>query len=160
VICSIFTLKGATLVNRFAAGVWKGFLNVGGIAGAEPDCTALNSAGKVMCFAKAYNSGIYGTLFNGSTWALTDWSAYGGIGGTVNDNASCTSKVTGELVCGVIAVTDAAFYGNVYNGASWSGWLKVGGSGVGTPSCTPLGTGQVVCLVISATNKLSSVVGP
>jgi hypothetical protein len=78
----------------------------------------------------------------------------------VNDNASCTSQVTGELVCGVIAVTDAAFYGNVYNGASWSGWLKVGGSGVGTPSCTPLGTGQVVCLVISATNKLSSVVGP
>jgi hypothetical protein len=64
------------------------------------------------------------------------------------------------LVCGVIAVTDAAFYGNVYNGTAWSGWLKVGGSGVGTPSCVPLGTGRVVCLVISATNKLSSVVGP
>jgi len=101
----------------------------------------------VMCFAKAYNSGIYETLFNGNSRALTDWTAYGGIGGTVNDNASCTSQIAGELVCGVVAVTDAAFYANVYNGTSWSGWLKVGGSGVGTPSCAPFGTGRVVCLV-------------
>jgi hypothetical protein len=89
-----------------------------------------------------------------------NWATYGGIGGTVNDNASCTSQTAGHLVCGVIAVTDAALYGNIYNGSSWLDWNKVGGTGVGTPSCTPLGTGQVVCLVVGPNNKLTSVVGP
>jgi hypothetical protein len=160
VVCSIFTTGGATLVNRFASGKWTGFLNIGGIAGGEPDCTSLNSAGRVTCFAKAYTTGIYVNLFNGSSWVAGDWSGYEGLGGAVSDNASCTSQSTGELVCGVIAVTDAAFYANVYNGSFWTGWEKVGGKGVGSPSCAPLGTGKVVCLIMGPTNTLTSTVGP
>jgi len=147
-------------VNRFAAGKWASFLNVGGIAGGEPDCTSLNSAGKVTCFAKAYNSGIYVTQFNGTSWAVGDWTAYESLEGTVNDNASCTSQSTGELACGAIGVTDTAFYANVYSGSAWTGWEKVGGSGVGSPSCAPLGTEKVVCLIMEPSNKLSSTVGP
>jgi hypothetical protein len=160
VVCSIYTTGGATLVNRFAAGKWEGFLNVGGIAGGEPDCTSLNSAGKVTCFAKAYSSGIFVNLFKGGSWIVGDWSGYGGLGGAVNDNASCTSQAPGELVCGVIAVTDAALYANIFNGAAWSGYTKIGGVGVGSPSCAPLGTGQVVCVVLGPNNKLTSTVGP
>jgi hypothetical protein len=160
VVCSIFTTGGATLVNRFASGKWTGFLNIGGIAGGEPDCTSLNSAGRVTCFAKAYTTGIFVNLFNGSSWVAGDWSGYEGLGGAVNDNASCTSQSTSELVCGVIAVTDAAFYANVYNGSFWTGWEKVGGKGVGSPSCAPLGTGKVVCLIMGPTNTLTSTVGP
>jgi hypothetical protein len=78
----------------------------------------------------------------------------------VNDNASCTSQAPGELVCGVIAVTDAAFYADVFNGAAWSGYAKIGGAGIGSPSCAPLGTGQVVCVILGPNNKLTSVVGP
>ena len=160
VVCAIFTTGGGTLVNRFAANKWQGFLKVGGIAGGEPDCTSLNSAGEVMCLAKAYNSGIYFNLYNGKSWSVTNWSSYIGLGGTVNDNASCTSQITGELVCGAIAVTDAALYDTVYNGTAWTLWAKIGGTGVGSPSCAPLGTGQVVCVMMGPSNKLTSVVGP
>jgi len=85
---------------------------------------------------------------------------YEDLSGTPNDNAGCTNQATGELVCGGISVTDAAFYANVFNGSSWTGWTKVGGSGVGSPSCAPLGSGKVVCLIMGPTNKLTSVVGP
>lgn len=163
VICAVYTIKGATLVNRFVAATnkWQGFLNVGGIAGGAPDCTSMNSAGNVVCFVKGYTSGIFGTRFNGKAWTVSDWTAFGGgLGGAVVDNASCTTHITDELVCGVIGVLDAAFYANVYNGAGWSGWGTVGGTGVGSPACAPLGTGQVVCLVKGPSNRLSSTVGP
>jgi len=103
VVCSVFIKGAATAVNRYAAGSWKGFLNVGGIAGGEPDCTSLDSGGQVVCFAKAYTSGIYLNLFNGLTWGTGSWSGYKGLGGAVNDNASCTSQNPGQLVCGVTA---------------------------------------------------------
>jgi hypothetical protein len=162
VICAIYTVKGFTLVNRFVAATskWQGFINIGGTAGGEPDCTSMNSAGNVVCFAKAYTSGIYGSRFNGKAWSVSDWTVYAGLGGGVNDNASCTSHISDELVCGVIGVLDGALYANVYNGALWSGWGKVGGTGVGSPACAPLGTGQVVCLIMGPGNKLSSTVGP
>ena len=97
-----------------------GFLNIGGIAGGEPDCTSLNSGGKVACFAKAYNSGIYGALFIGGSWVIGDWNSYSGLGGNVNDNAGCTSQAAGHLVCGTIAI-DNVFYANVYTGIGRDG---------------------------------------
>ena len=114
----------------------------------------------MVCFAKAYTSGIYGSLFNGGAWSAASWSGYGSINGSVNDNASCTSHTAGQMVCGVVDVVDAAFYGNVYNGSSWTGWAKIGGSGVGSPSCAALGTGQALCLLMGPNNRLTSVVGP
>ncbi len=90
---------------------------------------------------------------------MGNWSGYEGLGGAVDDNASCTSQSTGELVCGAIAVTDAAFYANLYNGSFWTGWETVGGSGVGSPSCAALGTGKVVRLIMGPTNKLTRTVG-
>jgi hypothetical protein len=107
----------------------------------------------------AYTTGIYGALFKGGAWVIGNWTGYGGIGGNVNQNASCTSQAAGQLVCGVIAI-DNVFYANVFNGAAWLGWAKIGGTGVGSPSCAPLGTGQVVCTVLGINNKLTSVVGP
>jgi len=160
VICAIYTIGGSTLVNRFAAGVWSGFLNVGGIAGGEPDCTSLNLFGKAVCFAKAYNSGIFGSVYNGLAWTKGNWTGYAPISGTVNDNANCTSQSAGRLVCGAIAVTDAAFYANIYNGSVWSGWSKIGSVRVGSPSCAALGTGQVACLVNGINNTFTSFVGP
>lgn len=158
-ICAVFSTGSATLVNRFSGGAWAGFLSVGGVAGGGPDCTSMNSGGKVVCFAKGFASGIYGALFNGGAWVIGGWNAYAGLGGNVNDNAGCTSQAAGQLVCGVIAV-DNAFYADVYNGSTWTGWAKIGGTGVRSPSCAPLGTGQVVCTVRGVDNKLTSVVGP
>jgi hypothetical protein len=159
VVCAIFTTGSATLVNRFASGAWQGFLNIGGLAGGNPDCVSLNSGGKVACFAKAYNTGVYGSLFNGGAWVAGDWAAYGALGGSVNDNAGCANQAAGQLVCGVVAI-DNAFYGDVYTG-SWTGWAKIGGTGVGTPpACAPLGTGQAVCIIVGVDNKLTSIVGP
>ena len=159
VVCSVFVKGFGTQVNRYAAGKWEGFLSIGGIAGGEPDCTSLDSGGQVVCFAKAYSSGIYVNLFNGAAWAVGSWSGYRGLGGGVNDNASCTSQNAGQLVCGVNAY-DNIFYANVFTGASWSGWIRVGGTGVGSPACAPLGTGKVVCVVMGINNRLTSVVGP
>jgi hypothetical protein len=147
-------------VNRFSGSAWNKFIDIGGLAGGEPDCTSLNSAGQVACFAKAYNSGIFVSVFNGGSWVAGDWTAYGDLGGTENDNAGCTSQVAGELVCGAIGVNDSAFYANVYNGTNWTGWSKIGGTGFASPACAPLGTGQVVCVVLGINNKLTSVVGP
>ena len=158
-ICSIFTTGSGTLVNRFSGGAWAGFLSIGGLAGGQPLCSSMNSGGKVVCFAKAYNSGVYGALFNGGSWVIGDWTGYGGIGGGVNDNAGCTTQAAGQLVCGAIVI-DNAFYADVYNGSGWLGFAKIGGTGVGSPSCAPLGTGQVVCVVLGIDNKLTSVVGP
>jgi len=77
----------------------------------------------------------------------------------VNDNASCTSHIAGQLVCGVLA-TDNAFYANTYNGANWSGWSLIGGTGYSSPSCAPLTPGRVLCTVLGINNKLTSVTGP
>jgi len=140
-------------------GKWEGFLNIGGLAGSVPDCTSLNSGGQVACFAEAYFRGIYGSRFDGSSWAVGDWSTYGALGGEVINNATCTTQAAGQLVCGVIAI-DNAFYADVYNGTSWSTWTKIGGTGVGIPACAPLGTGQAVCVLMGVDNKLTSVVGP
>jgi hypothetical protein len=161
VVCSIFTTAYVTRVNRFAAGAWKGFLSLGGDAGGEPDCASFNSSGRVACFAKAYNSGIYVDLFDGTSWATGDWSGYEGLGGAENDNASCASQAAGELVCGVISAITSGFFANVDAGSGFTGWVAIGTTtGLGSPSCAPLGTSQVVCVVMGTNNKLSSVVGP
>jgi hypothetical protein len=160
VICAIFTSAYVTLVNRYSAGKWEGFLNLAGTAGGEPDCTSMNSGGQVVCFAKAYYSQIFVTLFNGGSWAVGNWASYLSLGGSPNDNAGCTTQATGQLVCGAISALDSAFYADVYNGSIWLGWNKIGGAGVGSPSCATLGTGQVVCVMMGPNNKLTSVVGP
>jgi hypothetical protein len=165
VICMVFTTGNATQVNRYAAGTWKGFLNIVGVAAGEPDCTSMNSGGNVACFVQGAQSlGIFGTRFDGGVWTVADWSGYGGgLGGSVSENAGCTSQAAGELVCGVYGVGvpyDSAFFADVYNGSSWSGWTEVGGVGVGSPSCAPLGAGKVVCVIMGINNKLTSVVGP
>jgi hypothetical protein len=165
VICMVFTTGNATQVNRYAAATWKGFLNIVGVAAGEPDCTSMNSGGNVACFVQGAQSlGIFGTRFDGGAWTVADWSGYGGgLGGSVSENAGCTSQAAGELVCGVYGVGvpyDSAFFADVYNGSSWSGWTEVGGVGVGSPSCAPLGAGKVVCVIMGINNKLTSVVGP
>ena len=79
-----------------------GFLNLGGIAGGNPDCTFFSTVDPVVCFAKAIGDSIFVTVFDGGNWVMGSWTTYGNLGGEVNDNASCTSQATGELVCGVI----------------------------------------------------------
>jgi hypothetical protein len=162
VICAVFTTGSTTLVNRFTAGAWEGFLNIGGIAGGEPDCSFWKATGEVVCFAKGSNGGIYVNTFDGVSWTGFDWNGYGYLGISANDNASCTTQATGQLVCGVIGIgTDGnVFYADVYNGTDWLGFTEIGGLGVGSPACTALGTGQVVCTVMGVDNKLTSVVGP
>jgi hypothetical protein len=160
VICAVFTTGYATLVNRFTAGKWDGFRNIGGIAGGEPDCMSLDLPGEVVCFVKGWGSGIYGSRYNGGAWVPGEWSPWGlGIGGSVNDNASCAAQAAGQVVCGVISI-NSIFYGNTFNGANWSGWVETVGTGVGTPSCAALGESKVVCTVIGPNNKLTSLVGP
>jgi hypothetical protein len=102
VICAVFTSAEATLVNRFNGTAWEGFLNLGGIAGGNPDCTFFTTVDPVVCFAKAIGDSIFVTVFDGGNWVMGSWTTYGNLGGEVNDNASCTSQATGELVCGVI----------------------------------------------------------
>jgi hypothetical protein len=163
VVCAVYTTGFVTLVDRFAAGKWEGFLNIGGIASGTPGCTSLDAGGNVVCFAEGYSSSIYATRYTAGSWAVADWSPYGGgLGGEVNTNANCTSQTAGELVCGVYAVGpyNSQLYANVYNGSGWTGWGAVGGAGVGLPSCAPLGTGEVICVVMGSNNKLTSVVGP
>jgi hypothetical protein len=50
------TVGGVTLANRYITGAWEGFLNLGGSAAGNPNCSSVNSTGKVACFAEAYNS--------------------------------------------------------------------------------------------------------
>ena len=68
---------------------------------ANPTASSLNSGGQITCFAEAYNSGIYVDLFNGHAWTVSDWSSYSSLGGQTVNNASCTSQIADELVCGV-----------------------------------------------------------
>jgi hypothetical protein len=161
VICSVYTINGETLVNRFAGGSWKGFINIGGLAGGAPDCTFFKPTGEVACFAKATNDGIYVSTFTGGTWTAGNWSSYGALGGIENDNASCTSQSTGELVCTVVGPdVNNELFSNVYNGSEWSGWNPIGGKYLGSPSCAPLATGKALCLVTGTNNELTSYVGP
>ena len=123
VICSVYTISGETLVNRFHGGAWEGFLDLGGLAGGTPNCTYWKTTGQVVCFAKATNDGVYVNSYDGASWALSSWSGYENLGGVINDNASCVSQSSGELVCGVIGAQNKnALYANVYNGSEWSGW--------------------------------------
>jgi hypothetical protein len=125
VICAVFTSAEATVVNRFSfsSGSWEGFLNLGGIAGGNADCTFWKPVGEVACFAKAIGGSIYVTAFDGKNWVGGDWSTYANLQGLVNDNASCTSQVAGELVCGVIGQSNPgnAFYANVFDGTNLAG---------------------------------------
>ena len=161
VVCAVYTAGGVTLVDKFVGGSWKGLLNIGGQAEASPDCTFWKSNGEVACFAKGQSSEVYITTYNGGTWSVSNWESYQGLGGIVNDNASCTSQATGDLVCGAIGPDGGnLFYGNTYNGAAWSGWVTTSTKGFGSPSCAPLTTGKAVCLVTGFNNELSSIVGP
>jgi hypothetical protein len=164
VICAVFTSAEATLVNRFNGTSWEGFLNLSGIAGGNPDCTFFTTVDPVVCFAKSLGGAIFATVFDGGNWVTGSWTTYANLGGEVNDNTSCTSQATGELVCGVIGqpTPGNAFYANVFNGSSWSGWTLIGGGGTGfgSPSCAALGSGKVVCVIMGLNNKLTSIVGP
>ena len=164
VICAVFTSAEATLVNRFNGTSWEGFLNLGGIAGGNPDCTFFSTIDPVVCFAKAIGDSIFVTVFDGGNWVMGSWSTYFDLQGVANDNASCTSQATGELVCGAIGqpTPGNAFYADVFNGSSWSGWTLIGGGGTGfgSPSCAALGSGKVVCVIMGLNNKLTSIVGP
>ena len=160
VVCALVTVGGATLANRYTAGGWEGFLNLGGTAAGDPNCSSVNSGGKVACFVEAYTSGIYGAEFLGGSWTPSNWTTYFPEGGTVSNNANCTTQAAGQLICGAISELDGAFYADLYNGTGWEGWIKIGGTGIGIPACGALGTGKVVCIVMGANNKVTSVVGP
>ncbi len=161
VICAFFTLNGETLVDRFAGGSWKGFINIGGLGGGVPDCTFWKPNGEVACFAKATNDGIYVSTFTGGTWTASNWSTYSALGGDENDNASCTSQASDELVCTVVGpAVNNQLFANVYSGTSWSGWTAVSGKGLGSPSCAPLTTGKAVCLMTGTNNEFTGFVGP
>jgi hypothetical protein len=148
VICSVYTIAGETLVNRFSGG-------------GTTNCTYWKPTGQVACFAKATNDGIYVSTYNGEGWSSSHWSSYSALGGVANDNASCTTQASGELVCGAIGTQgNNALFANVYNGSDWSGWDSVGGKGLNSPSCAPLTTGKVLCLVLGTNNQLTSTVGP
>ena len=162
VICSFYTVGGTTVVDRFAGGSWKGLINIGGQGGGTTNCTFWKPNGEVACFAKATNDGVYVSTFNGGTWTAGNWTAYSGLGGTLNDNASCTTQALDQLVCGAVGlVGNNEFYGNSYDGTTWSGWIAAPGAEfLGSPSCTPLTTGKVVCVSTGTNNELKSVVGP
>jgi hypothetical protein len=163
VICMVFTTGYASLVNRFAGGSWKGFLNLGGITAGDPDCTTFDSDGQVVCYVEGYGSGIYSTRYLATSWSTSAWTGYGGgMGGAVNANAGCTAQGAGLQLCGSYGVStdDDAFYIDIYNGSGWEGWTLVGGAGAGSPSCAPLGAGEVVCAIMQANNEVTSAVGP
>jgi len=161
VICAFYTLGGTTVVDRFAGGKWEGLINVGGQGGGVHSCTFWKANGEVACFAKATSDGIYVTTFSGGTWTLGNWTTYAALGGTANDNASCTTQALGQLVCGAISpIGNNEFYGDWYDGTAWSSWIAAGGSAVGSPSCAPLTTGKAVCLLMGVNNELTSIVGP
>lgn len=164
VVCAVYSVGYAMLVNRFSAGAWEGFLSLGGAGAGAPYCTSLGTNGQLVCYAEAYNSGLYANFYNfyAYGWSNLSWAAYEGLGGVINTNASCTSQAAGEQICGVYGIGeyDNVFYVDVYNGSAWSGYEEVGGTGVGIPSCAPLGSGEVVCVIMQPNNELTSAVGP
>ena len=46
VVCAVVTVGGATLANRYSAGAWEGFLNLGGLAAGDAlNCSSVASSG-------------------------------------------------------------------------------------------------------------------
>ena len=159
-ICAASTTTSAVLFNRFDGIKWAGFLTSVSTTTADTTCTPLGISGQVGCFVRSLDSALYGDLYKGGAWSLTQWGGWGGLGGISNPKLSCTTIGTGQLACGVVAVTDSALYVDQFTGTAWTGFVKLGGIQIGSPSCASLGIGKAICVVVGVANTATSTVGP
>lgn len=153
----IFTVVAA----RFNGSVWSAFINLGGSSTSDRySCTQLGGTlGPLSCFARSTGTSLFVNDFKGGTWAVTSWTGWFGLGGTVNAGSSCSQVATSQLACAAVA-SDAALWVNSFNGSAWTGWGKVGGLDIGNPSCTSIGGSKVICAVVGVNGKGTSTVGP
>jgi hypothetical protein len=159
VICATVSTTSTVLANRFNGTKWNKFLDLGGQATSPINCTPMAIRGQVACFAKGSNTGYWGNRFNGGDWNINQWTGWGTLGGLVNPGGSCTAFGAGDLICGVVGVTDSALWINQLEG-NWLGFERVGQTAVGNPGCTSLGSGKVLCAIVGVNSKASSTVGP
>jgi hypothetical protein len=148
------------IVNRYNGSAWDGFINTGGVSTGEPTCANFGVSGEAVCFARGTDLGLWGARFTGGAWSPAQWTAWGSLGGVVASKGGCSVLASGQLICGVIAITDSALYVDQYNGSNWGGFAKLGQTAVGNPNCTNLSSGRVLCTVVGVNNKASSIVGP
>lgn len=161
VVCAMRDTTGKIIVNRYNATAWDGFLNISGVASDAPVCSNFGIGSHVVCFARGTDMSYFGTQFVGGAWATAQWTPWATLaGGLVYSKGGCAVIGSGQMICGVIAVTDSGFYITQFNGSSWSGYLGLGQTSVGNPGCAGLGGGKALCTVVGVNNKVQSTVGP
>jgi hypothetical protein len=148
------------LVDRFNGTTWDKVIDIAGRATSPVNCTPMEITGEVACFAKGTDTAYWGIRFNGGSWTSGQWGGWGTLGGLVSPGGSCAAYGTGEIICGVVGVTDSALWVNQFAGAGWLGFVRVGQTALGTPGCTSLGAGKALCAIVSVNGKAWSTVGP
>src|SRR3977135_1413478 len=98
--------------------------------------------------------GILCALYKGVARGVAQWTAWVSMGGTVYSKASCGLIAAGQIVCGVIGLTDSGFYVDQFNGSNWGGFVGLGQTSIGNPSCTILALTKVICRVVGVHNKV------
>jgi hypothetical protein len=158
VVCVVINPANGLSAIRYASGAWGAFTPLGGVAGSDDvRCNAVEGSAtyKVFCLVAGANSVVYLSYYTGKAW-----SGWGSLGLQTNYGASCGQYVSGQVVCGAVAVSDNALYTTTWNGTSWAAWAKLGGTGRGTPACAGLGNGKVMCAFPGVDNKLIFAAGP
>jgi hypothetical protein len=117
-ICAMRDTAGRVIVNRYNGSAWDGFINIAGLASDEPVCGNFGVSGEAVCFARGTDLALWGARFTGGTWIVAHWTAWGTLGGVINSRGGCAVTISGQLVCGAIAITDSALYVNHYNGTT------------------------------------------
>ena len=160
-VCAMRDTTGKIIVNRYNGTAWDGFINIGGLASDGPTCSNFGIGSHVVCFARGTDMSYFGSQFLGGSWAPAQWTAWSTLaGGLVYSKGGCAVIGTGQMICGVIAVTDSGFYITQFNGSNWSSYLGLGQTSIGNPGCTTLGGGKALCTVVGVNNKVQSTVGP
>ena len=88
--------------------------------------------------------------------AYAAFSGYVGLGGIIQSDPRCTSRMMGEVICAVLGVNQGLFVNRTVNsGSTWSGYVALGGTFVRNPSCTDDNAGTVICAAVDTNNALN-----
>ncbi len=135
--------NGALYTNAFSAGVWSGWLNLGGVlAEGSGPAAAVPGVNAADVFVQGANRQLYTrSLRNGA------WSSWLSLGGMLQGDVAAVSPAPGHVLAFVRAA-DNALYSRGRVGDTWGGWRNLGGVLTSSPAAAAEpGSGRIDVVV-------------
>lgn len=134
--------------NRWNAGGWRGWADLGGVISSSPSCVGRGT--RLHCFAIGVDNRLQQNVFDGSGWS--GWIARS-TGTLSTQRPACVGFGTAGIRCVAVNATGKLFE-YAYTGSAWLAPRDLGGSAQGRAFCINR-SGGIDCLALFKTKKIN-----